>query len=1432
MKTKIMARWRPLALCLIALLGLAVRLYGLDWDSILSRYQLMARLYGAGAAQGTNFHPDERQIMYQVIKLSWPHSWAQFLDVANSPLNPHFFAYGTFPLYLLATIGNLLSHLSPTLGDFAHLTIEGRTLNVLLDTGTILITGWLGLLLTPDPTPGRRRAWLVALLAAAFVALAPFEIQQTHFYTVDAQLLFYVMLTILACVQLVRTEKSVRWALLAGLGYGLALATKFSAAPLIVPILVALGLRFYHRREFWEFLIPLIYAGCATVIVFVVTMPYALLDFSEFWPQVTYQGDLARGLIDLPYIRQFAGTTPVVYEVENMVMWGMGLMLGLASLAGLLWLCWRLWRHEMATWLVLLSWVVVYGGINCSFFTKYMRYMLPLYPMLVLMGACMLIWLTSLELPVSWGTLWTRAGKIGSYVLIGLVLAGTLFQCLAQATIYSQPNTRIQASEWIFNNLKPGTVLTYEQWDDALPFGVDGHDPYVYPQATYNTAQGPQSGLPLYDDDTTAKAQTIATLLMQAGAITMPTDRLDKSIPRLPERYPLTINYYHLLNTGQLGFHLVATFTDRPSFLGITLDDSSADESYSVFDHPTAKIYVRDNPFPFADVAQLEARLLQGVQLPPPDPSELISQKSLMLSPQQISDDQSSPPFSQQFPAQSPANQLPVLFWWLALLLLGWLLYPLAFLVLRGLADRGYLFAKTLGILLLAYLCWLLASWHLVAFSQRSMVLMVVLLSSAALVLLLWLRKTLWAFVRQHWRLLLIEECLFTLAFLLFVVIRSFDPDLWQAALGGEKPMEMAFLNGILRSPYMPPLDPWFSGGSINYYYFGYVIIAALIKFTGIIPTTAFNLAIPTLFALTFTGAFAIAYSFSQRWLVALLGGYLVALFGNLDGAVQLFQQFADFFQHLPIPIFSYWQSSRVIPFTIQEFPFWSFLFSDLHPHVIAMPFSIMMLGLIASFFLARQIKREEQPGSGRSFGQVLFYPLAALIFGTIICINPWDMPVYALLLGLALLIDSFYTHRTEPAQQRWRSVAKTLGIYLLLFALAYLYYWPFYASYQQLYVNGAGLVPQSTDLGDYLHVSGFWLFLLVSFFLLELYRWWSHAADIRPPSALLVRLWRGPAWRRVSVYLLASAIILTLLAWLGVKALLLALLILGLLLFLLHGVYSRHSRDETYWNARSRYTYLLLLVGLGISLGIEVVYIRDFLDGGAYERMNTFFKFSMQMWLCLALGGALALQQIWNNLRGFIQQAWSVLLLLLLLGGSIFLVDGTYARIQDHQNWVSIQAPAQSPNYTPTLNGFAFAQAWYPGDAEAIDWLNEHISGSPVILEAASPNDYTWAGRVSVYTGLPDIIGWVGHENEQRVGDQATNRLADVSMIYTTTDPGLALELLHYYNVGYIYVGALEYQSYAPQSSTDLTKFNLMARQGSLQTVYQAAGVTIYKVL
>ncbi len=607
---KFIIRWRPVALCGIVLLSLLLRLYGLNWDS------------------GNSFHPDERQILFHVIVLTWPKSLAQFLDPVNSPLNPHFFAYGSFPLYLLASLGNLLTHFSPSFVTFTNLTLVGRVLSALFDSGTVLFVGLLGLKLMNDETPGRRYAWNVALLAAALVAFTPLQLQLSHFYAVDTILLFFVTLTIYACVHLIDTERPIGWALLVGLGYGLALGTKSSAAPLAVPLFVAVVLR-WRKQDFFTSLTSLLIASFFTIIVFLIAEPYALLDMPNFIQQVSDQGNLARGLLDLPYVRQFAGTIPYLYEAQNMFFWGMGIFLGLAICAGIGWVCFHLWKQRGSAfngWLVMMSWIITYGIITGDFYVKFMRYMLPLYPFLTLLAAAALVSFAH----GAWSNQLTHKAETKSSVLrrrasvlqalsisaIVLVLGGTLFQGLALLNVYSQPNTRIQASRWMYSHLQLHSMLMYEQWDDPLPVAVDGHDPSEFVQTEYTNVYGQATtGLDLYGDDTMAKAQLLSRLLPKIDALTMPTDRLDKSIPRLPDRYPLTIHYYQLLFSGQLGFHLAAQFENHPNLFGITLNDSSADESYSVFDHPTARIFVRDNPYPYTS-EQLLQKLLAGVKLP------------------------------------------------------------------------------------------------------------------------------------------------------------------------------------------------------------------------------------------------------------------------------------------------------------------------------------------------------------------------------------------------------------------------------------------------------------------------------------------------------------------------------------------------------------------------------------------------------------------------------------------------------------------------------------------------------------------------------------------------------------------------------------------------------------------------------------------------
>ncbi len=354
------------------------------------------------------------------------------------------------------------------------------------------------------------------------------------------------------------------------------------------------------------------------------------------------------------------------------------------------------------------------------------------------------------------------------------------------------------------------------------------------------------------------------------------------------------------------------------------------------------------------------------------------------------------------------------------------------------------------------------------------------------------------------------------------------------------------------------------------------------------------------------------------------------------------------------------------------------------------------MLGVVGSLLLAGD-QRDVNSGD-RGSTKILQYILAAFTFGTIACVNPWDTPVYALLLGVVLLLRKSHDLRGKPKIELLFSLGFTLLLVVSICCLGYVFYLPFYATYQQLYVNGLGFVSRGTDLNYFLTISGLWMFIVLSFFLFEFYRWWrgiwKARAKIQGKQTLLMR---GSLTRWIAVYTLISAMVLIIAALLGTKVLLSLLICFGVFLFIVKlketiftlkpfqrvplmldegGIFVAESlinnskvqnkfvSRSSIVEAKTRFTYILLLAGLCISLGLEIVYVRDFLDGSDYERMNTVFKFSMQAWLCFAIGGAFAVQYLLSLWQGIVRKVWAIVLVLLVLGSSIFLVGGTTSRI------------------------------------------------------------------------------------------------------------------------------------------------------------------------
>ncbi len=300
------------------------------------------------------------------------------------------------------------------------------------------------------------------------------------------------------------------------------------------------------------------------------------------------------------------------------------------------------------------------------------------------------------------------------------VFATTLFSALALVNIYSAPNTRVQASEWIYDHVQPGATITSEIWDDGLPISVPpAHTVEGVPETAagyiIDPGQYRNLGLDLYAEDTPDKANTLSQQLASADVIVISSQRLVRSIPKLPDRYPMTTRYYQLLFAGKLGFTLAAHFENHPHLGPYTLDETTADESFSVYDHPPVWIFTHSGAPLTAD--QIHAALTDGIELPAATTRPGTS-PSLLLDAKALAADNASAPLGIQFPADSLPNQIPLLWWFLVVELIGLVTFPLAYFAFPGLRDRGWGLAKLLGILVLAYMIWLPSSLELLPFDH------------------------------------------------------------------------------------------------------------------------------------------------------------------------------------------------------------------------------------------------------------------------------------------------------------------------------------------------------------------------------------------------------------------------------------------------------------------------------------------------------------------------------------------------------------------------------------------------------------------------------------------------------------------------------------------------------------------------------------------
>jgi hypothetical protein len=481
------------------------------------------------------------------------------------------------------------------------------------------------------------------------------HIQLSHFFTFDPYVTFFVVAAVYLMVLSVNVRqpevepghiaggseapgrghrrRGISFLLLAAICSGLAVGSKFAAILLFFPMLMTV---YWVKRNQPERYV--IFLVAVATLVFMISNPFAVLDAtckvitpslrlgplqvpaidwkSCFLDNIGTQGAMVRGGIDLPFTRQYSGTVPYLYHVESQLRWGMGPLLGLAAFTGLLWAIWqtiqRLANRDYGSGIrqisrrlspvasILLVWVIPFSLTTGGFYVKFMRYLQPVTPFLMLYGAALLSLIPSQR--------WRRA-------LILLVLLPTAMYALSFVRMYQQPHPWTAASQWIYENVEPRRLILSEQWDVALPVSmvVKGEQKR---RSQYKDAELTWLTQPDEQDDV-AKLEANLSLLAAADHLTLASNRVYGVVPRLPHRYPISSQYYQLLFDGARGYEVVAVYGRFPDFFGWYLkpdtfgwpdlrppvavadyladlpgvDGGRADESFTVYDQPLTIIF-------------------------------------------------------------------------------------------------------------------------------------------------------------------------------------------------------------------------------------------------------------------------------------------------------------------------------------------------------------------------------------------------------------------------------------------------------------------------------------------------------------------------------------------------------------------------------------------------------------------------------------------------------------------------------------------------------------------------------------------------------------------------------------------------------------------------------------------------------------------------
>ncbi len=729
-----------------------------------------------------------------------------------------------------------------------------------------------------------------------------------------------------------------------------------------------------------------------------------------------------------------------------------------------------------------------------------------------------------------------------------------------------------------------------------------------------------------------------------------------------------------------------------------------------------------------------------------------------------------------------------------------------------GWFDQGYLFSKAVGMAVVTWIVYVLGTLHILPFTSWSIIISLVALFVIGLILQLnqefgirnygvhkgksIIHNSLFIIqIGKQWKqisVILVEELFFLIALFFWSWVKGHEPSIH----GLEKFMDFGFMKSIINSQYFPPADMWYAGLPVNYYYFGHMVVAVLTKLSGIDLVYTFNLMLATIFAFTLTMSFSIGLQISRIGKIGQVGqigaGILTALLVTLAGNMQtlyaftkgytgdnvkpfweLFWPVADFWRKLPEGLNTYWyaNATRFIPFTIHEFPSYSFVVSDVHGHVLSIPFVLLAIALLITLFVSFVPDQANHELRIMNYGwkRLGFY---GFLVGVLLMTNALDGPIYLALLGAMLIIQN-----SKFKIQNWGWWKEKGLTFLVVFVTAGLTSLPFLFHFKSFVTGLAVNCPPG--------------FLANQKFGPLLFEGVEKCQ--RSPLWMMTLLW--------GFFVYCGG-------WLVLK------------------VKSQKSKVKSGDQISEIEKLLVVFFVFSLALIIfpEFFYFKDIYP--AHFRSNTMFKLGYQAFILFSIvSGYTIVSSFWQAIphcgrarpesHGDAGRAsmTKTRIFLLFLIPQLFLVSIFPI--------FSVRSYFDSLRNYKGLDGLAWLKSQYPDDWEAIQWLNQEerkrgreeesqkgsptsprlrgatMTGLPVIVEADG-DSYTDSARFSAFTGLPTIIGWPVHEWLWRgTYDVVAPRREEVRQIYESEDIALTRKILEKYNVRYIIVGSLERQKY-----------------------------------